>query len=97
MSTSIDQVLCIIPAHPTSRNVSLGLYSGTINDSALDHLLTDLDKPMRDGSLENDIIVHENTHGLTNRMTGGGTAACLQTLEAQALGEGNIWLSFQLQ
>ena len=30
--------------------------------------------PERDGSLENDIVVHENTHGITNRMTGGGTA-----------------------
>ena len=29
--------------------------------------------PERDGSLENDIVVHENTHGITNRMTGGGT------------------------
>ena len=30
--------------------------------------------PERDGSLANDIIVHEYTHGITNRMTGGGTA-----------------------
>ncbi|KAF7761342.1 hypothetical protein Agabi119p4_9334 [Agaricus bisporus var. burnettii] len=45
-------------------------------------------QPMRDGSLENDILVHENAHGLTNRMTGGGTAACLQTTEARGLGEG---------
>ncbi|KAI0641703.1 Fungalysin metallopeptidase-domain-containing protein [Trametes meyenii] len=44
--------------------------------------------PERDGALENDIIVHENTHGITNRMTGGGTGRCLQTLEASGLGEG---------
>ncbi|KAI1785165.1 Fungalysin metallopeptidase-domain-containing protein [Ganoderma leucocontextum] len=44
--------------------------------------------PERDGALENDIVVHENTHGITNRMTGGGTARCLQTLEAGGLGEG---------
>lgn len=43
---------------------------------------------MRDGALENDIVVHENTHGMTNRMTGGGTAACLQTTESGGLGEG---------
>jgi extracellular elastinolytic metalloproteinase len=43
---------------------------------------------MRDGALENDIVVHENTHGMSNRMTGGGTAACLQTTEAAGLGEG---------
>ncbi|KIO23277.1 hypothetical protein M407DRAFT_78274, partial [Tulasnella calospora MUT 4182] len=44
--------------------------------------------PMRDGSLENDIITHELTHGLTNRMTGGGTGACLSTTEAGGMGEG---------
>ncbi|KAJ2916540.1 hypothetical protein MD484_g3868, partial [Candolleomyces efflorescens] len=44
--------------------------------------------PNRDGSLNNDIIVHELTHGITNRMTGGGTGRCLQTLESRGLGEG---------
>ncbi|PBK65354.1 metalloprotease [Armillaria solidipes] len=44
--------------------------------------------PSRDGDLQNDIIVHEITHGITNRLTGGGTAACLQTLESAGLGEG---------
>ncbi|KAF8149160.1 Fungalysin metallopeptidase-domain-containing protein [Crassisporium funariophilum] len=44
--------------------------------------------PNRDGSLENDIIVHEMTHGITNRMTGGGTGRCLQTTEAGGMGEG---------
>jgi extracellular elastinolytic metalloproteinase len=33
--------------------------------------LWDITKPGRDGALENDIVVHENTHGITNRMTGG--------------------------
>jgi extracellular elastinolytic metalloproteinase len=40
------------------------------------------------GSLENDIVVHEMTHGITNRMTGGGTGRCLQTTEAGGMGEG---------
>ncbi|KAJ7895017.1 Fungalysin metallopeptidase-domain-containing protein [Mycena leptocephala] len=44
--------------------------------------------PNRDGALENDVPVHENTHGVTNRMTGGGTGACLQTTEAGGMGEG---------
>ncbi|KAJ6626700.1 Fungalysin metallopeptidase-domain-containing protein [Mycena sp. CBHHK59/15] len=44
--------------------------------------------PERDGALENDIVVHENTHGISNRMTGGGTGACLQTTEAGGMGEG---------
>ena len=42
----------------------------------------------RDGALENDIVIHENTHGITNRMTGGGTGRCLQTTEAGGMGEG---------
>ncbi|OJT09257.1 Extracellular metalloproteinase mep, partial [Trametes pubescens] len=50
--------------------------------------LWDFTNPRRDGALENDIVVHENTHGITNRLTGGGTAACLQTTEARGLGEG---------
>ncbi|KXN84348.1 Extracellular metalloproteinase NpI [Leucoagaricus sp. SymC.cos] len=50
--------------------------------------LWDYVQPMRDGALENDIVVHENTHGMTNRMTGGGTGACLQTTESGGLGEG---------
>ncbi|TFK34236.1 Fungalysin metallopeptidase-domain-containing protein [Crucibulum laeve] len=44
--------------------------------------------PNRDGSLENDIVVHEMTHGIINRLTGGGTGRCLQTTEAGGLGEG---------
>ncbi|KAK0437435.1 metalloprotease [Desarmillaria tabescens] len=47
-----------------------------------------LTTPRRDGDFQNDIIVHEFTHGLTNRMTGGGTARCLQITESRGLGEG---------
>ncbi len=47
-----------------------------------------LQQVRRDGSLENDIVVHEMTHGITNRLTGGGTGTCLQTTEAGGMGEG---------
>ncbi|KAI9453868.1 Fungalysin metallopeptidase-domain-containing protein [Lactarius psammicola] len=50
--------------------------------------LWDFTSPNRDGAIENDIVVHENTHGVTNRMTGGGTGRCLQTTEAGGMGEG---------
>ncbi|KAI9453869.1 Fungalysin metallopeptidase-domain-containing protein [Lactarius psammicola] len=50
--------------------------------------LWDFTTPHRDGALENDIVIHENTHGVTNRMTGGGTGRCLQTTEAGGMGEG---------
>ncbi|KAG7094654.1 hypothetical protein E1B28_005477 [Marasmius oreades] len=47
-----------------------------------------LTNPNRDGTLSNDIVIHEMTHGLSNRLVGGGTATCLQALESRALGEG---------
>ncbi|KAF7342123.1 Extracellular metalloproteinase [Mycena venus] len=50
--------------------------------------LWDITDPERDGGLENDIVTHEMTHGITNRMTGGGTGRCLQIVESQGLGEG---------
>ncbi|EKM76442.1 hypothetical protein AGABI1DRAFT_87181 [Agaricus bisporus var. burnettii JB137-S8] len=50
--------------------------------------LWDRTNPMRDGALENDIVVHENTHGVTNRLVGGGTARCLRGLESGGMGEG---------
>ncbi|KAJ8089367.1 hypothetical protein PM082_014615 [Marasmius tenuissimus] len=44
--------------------------------------------PFRDGAMQNDLLIHELTHGLTNRMTGGGTATCLSSTESAGLGEG---------
>lgn len=42
-----------------------------------------------DVAFANDLLVHEFTHGITSRMTGGdGSATGLQTLEALGLGEG---------
>ncbi|KAJ7799933.1 Fungalysin metallopeptidase-domain-containing protein [Mycena olivaceomarginata] len=40
---------------------------------AMRMFLWDLTNPERDGALENDIVTYENTHGITNRMTGGRT------------------------
>ncbi|CUA71508.1 hypothetical protein RSOLAG22IIIB_09638 [Rhizoctonia solani] len=44
--------------------------------------------PRRDGDLENDIIIHEYGHGVSTRLTGGGTGTCLRTTEAGGMGEG---------
>ena len=38
--------------------------------------------------MENSVLVHEFGHGVSNRLIGGGTGACLISLEAQGLGEG---------
>ncbi|TFK96763.1 hypothetical protein BDV98DRAFT_597298 [Pterulicium gracile] len=41
-----------------------------------------------DDDLESDIVIHEYTHGLMNRLTGGGTGRCLTTAVSGGLGEG---------
>uniref|UniRef100_A0A8H7XPU0 Extracellular metalloproteinase n=1 Tax=Psilocybe cubensis TaxID=181762 RepID=A0A8H7XPU0_PSICU len=42
----------------------------------------------RDTDMDNSMLVHEATHGITNRLTGGGTADCLGSLYSSGLGEG---------
>ncbi|RKP26407.1 Fungalysin metallopeptidase-domain-containing protein, partial [Syncephalis pseudoplumigaleata] len=55
-------------------------------------------KPKRDGDFENDIIVHEYTHGISNRLTGGpSNVRCLDDYESGGMGEGwgdffGVWL-----
>ncbi|KAK5672984.1 hypothetical protein QVD99_000461 [Batrachochytrium dendrobatidis] len=45
--------------------------------------------PNRDGALENSVALHELTHGLSNRLTGGpANANCLSSTIALGLGEG---------
>ncbi|KAI0045239.1 hypothetical protein FA95DRAFT_1495726 [Auriscalpium vulgare] len=58
------------------------------SSGAMRMFLWDITNPERDGALENDIVTHENTHGISNRLTGGGTGRCLQTTEAGGMGEG---------
>ncbi|KAJ2847797.1 hypothetical protein IWW36_003671 [Coemansia brasiliensis] len=45
--------------------------------------------PQRDGDLEQDIVAHEYTHGISNRLTGGpSNADCLNYGESGGMGEG---------
>ncbi|KAJ2546890.1 hypothetical protein EV175_005434 [Coemansia sp. RSA 1933] len=45
--------------------------------------------PERDGDLEQDIVAHEFTHGISNRLTGGpANADCLASGEPAGMGEG---------
>ena len=46
--------------------------------------------PARDGALDAEIVLHEATHGLSNRLVGGG--AGISALQAAGLGEG--WSDF---
>lgn len=50
--------------------------------------LFNLTNPDRDSGLENDIIARLYALGITHRLTGGGTAACLQSRTSGGLGEG---------
>jgi extracellular elastinolytic metalloproteinase len=34
------------------------------------------------------VVYHENTHGLSNRLVGGGTTTCLRGLQSGGMGEG---------
>ncbi|KAJ2055772.1 hypothetical protein GGI17_006524 [Coemansia sp. S146] len=46
-------------------------------------------KPNRDGDLEQDIVAHEYTHGISNRLTGGpANTDCLNDGESGGMGEG---------
>ncbi|MEO6254604.1 MAG: M36 family metallopeptidase, partial [Ferruginibacter sp.] len=42
--------------------------------------------PQRDGDVDNGIVIHEYGHGISNRLTGGGSGACLGN--AEQMGEG---------
>jgi extracellular elastinolytic metalloproteinase len=45
--------------------------------------------PHRDCAFDAGVIIHEYTHGLSNRLTGGpANVACLNVLEAGGMGEG---------
>jgi extracellular elastinolytic metalloproteinase len=49
--------------------------------------------PFRDCSFDAGVIIHEYTHGLSNRLTGGpSNSNCLNVLEAGGMGEG--WSDF---
>jgi uncharacterized repeat protein (TIGR01451 family) len=60
------------PADGGSGRMQMYLWSGS---------------PQKDGSLDNGIVTHEFTHGISNRLTGGpAQAGCLQN--AEQMGEG---------
>jgi extracellular elastinolytic metalloproteinase len=49
--------------------------------------------PFRDSSFDAGVVIHEYTHGLSNRLTGGpANAGCLSLLESGGMGEG--WSDF---
>jgi extracellular elastinolytic metalloproteinase len=47
-----------------------------------------------DGDFDPTVIFHENTHGMSNRLVGGGSTGCLFGLQSGGMGEGwsDSWL-----
>ena len=43
---------------------------------------------IQDGDVDPGIIYHENSHGLSNRLVGGGSTACLNGSQSGGMGEG---------
>ncbi|KAI0088873.1 Fungalysin metallopeptidase-domain-containing protein [Irpex rosettiformis] len=82
-----DRITTSVQMSPGTDNAFFATMADGINGQ-LRLYIFDFTSPRRDGALENDVVVHEATHGITNRLVGGGTASCLQTLEAGGLGEG---------
>ncbi|KAJ8327984.1 hypothetical protein QVD99_006286 [Batrachochytrium dendrobatidis] len=51
--------------------------------------LFDTTNPKRDAAFDNGVVLHELTHGLSNRLTGGpSNSNCLQRTESGGMGEG---------
>jgi subtilisin-like proprotein convertase family protein len=42
----------------------------------------------QDGDFDPTVIYHENTHGVSNRLVGGGSTVCLNGLQSGGMGEG---------
>jgi len=42
----------------------------------------------QDGDFDGSVVYHENTHGLSNRLVGGGSGSCLGGLQSGGMGEG---------
>ncbi|HET9627522.1 MAG TPA: M36 family metallopeptidase [Kofleriaceae bacterium] len=49
-------------------------------------------RPRQDGDFDGTVVYHENTHGLSNRLVGGGATTCLNHLQSGGMGEG--WSDF---
>ncbi|RKP04781.1 peptidase M36 [Thamnocephalis sphaerospora] len=75
----IDNASMVAPPDGISPSLQMGLYANG--------------NQIRDSSLDNEVVVHEFSHGITERLTGPTHRAdCLQTPEARALAEG--WSDF---
>jgi hypothetical protein len=63
---------------PDGQKPRMQMFNFNIIQSAL----------IQDGDLDPGIIYHENSHGLSNRLVGGGSTACLNGTQSGSMGEG---------
>jgi len=88
-----DQVIVIISDRQGVNNAQMS--TGVDGESPKLRLypFNVIDGPERDPSFDNEIITHEYTHGVSQRLTGGpDTIECLKQEESQGLNEG--WSDF---
>jgi len=79
-----DRVIANAQA-PGNCNANFGT-PGDGSQPTMNMFNCDIATPSRDGDLDNGVIVHEYTHGISNRLTGGASVSCLSNSEQ--MGEG---------
>ncbi len=84
-----DDPTIVIPSIFVAQSVGVTLRDALPSNS----VEVTLASTTRDPTFDNEIVVHEYMHGVTNRLTGGPTnVLCLQLLQSGGLGEG--WSDF---
>ncbi|KAH9907302.1 extracellular metallo proteinase 1 [Xylariomycetidae sp. FL2044] len=83
-----DPVTVIIQ-HWSNRNNGVFTQSIDGREGRMDLYVFDHTDPYRDVSFDNGFVIHEYTHGLSDRLTGGpSTAGCLSSWEPDGMAEG---------
>ncbi|MBK9957456.1 MAG: M36 family metallopeptidase [Chitinophagaceae bacterium] len=68
------------PSDGSSGRMQMYLWSGS---------------PQKDGDVDNGVVLHEFTHGISNRLTGGpALSGCLQNTEQMGEGWGDYFLHY---
>ncbi|KAI8833345.1 peptidase M36 [Chytridium lagenaria] len=83
-----DGVLAIVQASDGLNNANFATPADG-SPGRMRMYIWDITNPRLDSDLDNGVIIHELSHGLSNRLTGGlGNGACLQILQSRGMGEG---------
>jgi len=84
-----DPVIVVISDRKTSNNAQMFVDVDGVSPVLRLYPFQKSDNIERDPAFDNQIIIHEFTHGVSNRLTGGpSTITCLTKEESNALNEG---------